>query len=117
MFLRLLTFCMCVLTPRERTQGKDETFLCSLSTFDAYFVTRPHKSPKPFVFAVKSMDDLSFFENTADYLHVFSCGQKEGEKWVSQKKILSKRNPHLCYFQIQQILLARVSIIPFLHML
>src|ERR1700722_7456624 len=86
MFLRLLTFCMCVLTPRERTQGKDETFLCSLSTFDAYFVTRPHKSPKPFVFAVKSMDDLSFFENTADYLHVFSCGQKEGEKWVSQKK-------------------------------
>jgi hypothetical protein len=64
------------------TQGKDETFLCSLSAFDAYFVTRPYKSPKPFVFAVKSMDNMSFFENAADYLHVFSCGQKEREKWV-----------------------------------
>ncbi|KAF4581406.1 hypothetical protein EYR38_002732 [Pleurotus pulmonarius] len=66
----------------KRDSGKDETFLCSLSNFDAYAVTRVHKAPKPYVFATKSTDNLSFFENTADYLHVFSCSQKDGEKWM-----------------------------------
>jgi hypothetical protein len=50
-------------------QGKDETFLCSLSNFDAYAITRRHKAPKPFAFAVKSSDNISLFENKADYLH------------------------------------------------
>ncbi|KDQ62615.1 hypothetical protein JAAARDRAFT_466334 [Jaapia argillacea MUCL 33604] len=68
----------------KRDTGKDQTFLCSLSNFDAYSITRLHKSPKPFVFAVKSTDNLSFFEDTADYLHVFSCGQKEGEAWIER---------------------------------
>jgi hypothetical protein len=63
--------------------------MCSMSNFDAYFVTRHHKGPKPFVFAVKSTDNLSYFEDTADYVHVFSCGQKDGEKWV--EKILLTR--------------------------
>ncbi|KAG6332185.1 hypothetical protein ID866_6900 [Astraeus odoratus] len=66
----------------KRDTGKDETFLCTVSNFDAYYVTRRHKSPKPFVFAVKSTDHLSLFENAADYLHVFSCNPKEGEKWI-----------------------------------
>jgi len=66
----------------KRDNGKDEVLLCSLSNFDAYFVTRLHKAPKPFVFAVKSTDNLSFFENTADYLHVFSCSPNDGEKWM-----------------------------------
>jgi len=57
-------------------------FLCSLSTFDAYYVIRLHKAPKPFVFAVKSTENLSLFENTADYVHIFSCSQKDGEKFV-----------------------------------
>ncbi|KAG6878510.1 hypothetical protein C0993_005440 [Termitomyces sp. T159_Od127] len=39
-------------------------------------------APRPFSFAVKSTDKLSFFENTADYLHIFSCGEKEGMAWV-----------------------------------
>lgn len=77
----------CQLTPGIK--GKDETFLCSLSNFDAYFVTRLHKAPKPFVFAVKSTDNLSLFENKADYLHVFACSQKDGEKWMD--KILLAR--------------------------
>lgn len=68
--------------------------LCSLSNFDAYFITRLHKSPRPFTFAVKSTDNLSFFENKADYLHVFSCGEKEGNIWM------------------EKILVARVSPIP-----
>ncbi|KAF8551699.1 hypothetical protein OG21DRAFT_250269 [Imleria badia] len=66
----------------KRDTGKDEAFLCSLSNFDAYFVTRRHKSPKGFVFGIKSTDHLSLFENTADYLHVFSCNPKDGEKWM-----------------------------------
>ena len=60
-----------------------------MSNFDAYFITRLHKSPRPFAFAIKSTDNLSFFENTADYLHVFSCGEKEGKVWM--EKILVAR--------------------------
>jgi len=63
-------------------QGKDEALLCSLSNFDVYHVSTLHKAPKPFVFAVKSADNLSLFENASDYVHFFSCGQKEGETWM-----------------------------------
>jgi hypothetical protein len=63
-------------------QGKDEISLCSLANFDAYVVTRIHKSPKPYVFAVKSTDNFSFFENSADYVHVFCCSEKDGKKWL-----------------------------------
>jgi len=66
----------------KRDTGKDEVFLCSLSNFDAYCVTRRHKSPKAFVFAIKSTDHPSLFENAADYLHVFSCNPKDGERWM-----------------------------------
>jgi hypothetical protein len=75
-------------------QGKDETFLCSLSNFDVYAITRVYKAPKSYVFALKSTDSLSFFEDASDYLHVFSCNEKEGAKWM------------------QIILLARVCIVP-----
>lgn len=63
--------------------------LCSLNNFDAYIVTRVSKAPKPFVFAVKSTDNLSYFESTADYVHVFSCGEHEGQNWL--EKILLAR--------------------------
>ncbi|KAK0487609.1 hypothetical protein IW261DRAFT_1328168 [Armillaria novae-zelandiae] len=68
----------------KRDNGKDEMFLCSLSNFDAYFVTRLHKAPKAFVFALKSTDNLSLFENTADYLHVFSCNKTDGDRWMER---------------------------------
>lgn len=83
------------------TQGRDEVCLCSLSNFDAYFVTRLHKAPKPFIFAVKSTDNLSFFENTADYLHIFSCNQKEGEKWM--EAILLARVSPIIYLQDSEL--------------
>ena len=70
--------------------------LCSLSNFDAYRVTRIHRAPKPFVFAVKSTDNLSFFENTADYLHSFACSEKEGMIWM--EKILVARVSPNCFF-------------------
>lgn len=63
--------------------------LCSLSNFDAYHFTRAHRAPKPFAFAVKSTDKLSFFENTADYLHKFSCKEADGKIWM--EKILIAR--------------------------
>ncbi|KAI0269800.1 hypothetical protein BC834DRAFT_819570 [Gloeopeniophorella convolvens] len=66
----------------KKDNGKDETFLCSLANFDAYVVTRLHKSPKPYVFAVKSTDNLTFFESAADYVHTFCCSEKDGLKWV-----------------------------------
>lgn len=69
----------------KKDTGKDETFLCSLSNFDAYYVYhRTVKSPKPFTFAVKSTDSVTYFENKDDYLHVFSCPEEEGQKWVNQ---------------------------------
>lgn len=48
------------------SQGKDQIQLCSLNNFDAYIVTRVSKAPKPYVFAVKSTDNISFFESTSD---------------------------------------------------
>jgi len=66
----------------KKDNGKDEIFLCSLANFDAYTVTRIHKSPKPYVFAVKSTDNFSFFENSADYVHVFCCSEMDGKKWL-----------------------------------
>ena len=78
----------------KRESGKDETFLCKLTNFDVYSVTRVMKTPKPFVFAVKSTENLSLFENTADYLHTFCCKEREGLEWM------------------MNILLARVSPIP-----
>ena len=73
-------------------QGKDATFLCSLNNFDAYYVTRVHKAPKPYVFSVKSTDSLSYFENTSDYVHVFSCGESEGKNWL-EKILLARVRP------------------------
>lgn len=60
-----------------------------MDNFDAYVVTRVGKAPKGFVFAVKSTDNISFFENTSDYLHLFSVSEKEGENWF--EKILLAR--------------------------
>ncbi|KAF9468631.1 hypothetical protein BDZ94DRAFT_1153591, partial [Collybia nuda] len=74
----------------KRDNGRDETLICSLSNFDAYHITRLQKTPRPFAFAVKSTDNLSFFENTADYLHMFSCSEKEGKAWM--EKILLARS-------------------------
>ncbi|KAJ4482279.1 hypothetical protein J3R30DRAFT_3286163 [Lentinula aciculospora] len=74
----------------KRDNGRDEIMLCSLSNFDAYQITRLVRAPKDFTFAVKSTDNLSFFENTADYLHIFSCKTEIGEKWM--EKILLARS-------------------------
>jgi hypothetical protein len=66
-----------------RAQGKDEVFLCSVSNFDAYTVARPGKS-KLFLFAVKSTDNITFFENKSDYMHVFACGERDARQWIEK---------------------------------
>jgi len=66
----------------SKRQGKDDEFLCSLSGFDAYFLTKPYKAPYSFTFAVKSTERISLFENKSDYLHVFSCPQENGMPWM-----------------------------------
>lgn len=78
----------------KRDNGKDEVLLCHLSNFDVYSVTRLYRAPKPFVFAIKSTDNLSFFEDTSDYLHVFACQPHDGEKWV--ERIMLARSYVLC---------------------
>ncbi|KAG2009776.1 hypothetical protein CC2G_012667 [Coprinopsis cinerea AmutBmut pab1-1] len=84
----------------KRDNGKDEVMLCSLSNFDAYHITRSHKAPKPFAFAVKSTDNFSYFENAADYLHTFACNEKDGRIWM--EKILIARS--YVFHQERQVL-------------
>ncbi|KAF6754863.1 hypothetical protein DFP72DRAFT_812127 [Ephemerocybe angulata] len=74
----------------SKREGKEEVLLCSLSNFDAYFISRAHRAPKPFAFAVKSTDSLTFFENAADYVHNFSCNESNGRVWM--EKILIARS-------------------------
>ncbi|KAH8114720.1 hypothetical protein DFH11DRAFT_1688808 [Phellopilus nigrolimitatus] len=66
----------------SKRENKDDEFLCSLSAFDAYIVTRIQKAPKTFTFAVKSTDPITLFENKSDYLHVFACPEEVGLKWI-----------------------------------
>lgn len=73
--------------------------LCSLSNFDGYYVTKVHRAPKPFVFAVRSTDNLSMFENPSDSVHIFCCERAEGERWL------------------EKILLARVNTLLLIHTL
>ena len=84
----------------KRDTGKDAQFLCSLNNFDAYYVTRVHKAPKPYVFSVKSTDSLTYFEDTSDYVHVFSCGESEGKNWL--EKILLAR---VCSIHLSRLIL------------
>ncbi|KAK7028113.1 hypothetical protein VNI00_014928 [Paramarasmius palmivorus] len=74
----------------KRDNCKDEVLLCALSNFDAYHITRLLKAPKEYTFAVKSTEKMSLFEDTSDYMHLFSCKTKDGEKWM--EKILLARS-------------------------
>ncbi|KIM24684.1 hypothetical protein M408DRAFT_17533 [Serendipita vermifera MAFF 305830] len=66
----------------KRQGNKDAVVVCTLANFDAYTVTRVHKSPKPFIFSVKSVQNMRMFENISDYHHVFSCDATDGAQWL-----------------------------------
>ena len=44
------------------------------------------------MFSVKSTDSLTYFEDTSDYVHVFSCGESEGKNWL-EKILLARVSP------------------------
>ncbi|QRV92487.1 hypothetical protein RhiJN_20505 [Ceratobasidium sp. AG-Ba] len=71
-------------------KGKDQTFLCGVSNFDAYIVTHMQRAPKGFVFAAKSTEGSGVFEKEEDSSHVFSCDREIGEVWLN--KILLARS-------------------------
>ena len=89
---------------------KDASVLCTLANFDVYIVTRVHKSPKPFIFSVKSAQNMRMFENLSDYHHVFSCDATEGAQWLHN--ILLARVSHVCFTRILPVL---IDIRPVLH--
>lgn len=77
-------------------QQRDHTILCHFSNFDAYIVPQAciakMKTPKPFAFAVKSVDKVSLFENAdQDYIHFFSVKtEAERDMWIQH--ILESRS-------------------------
>lgn len=75
-------------------QGKDQVMLCSMNNFDAYVVIRNPKAPKGFVFAVKSTDNISYFESTTDYIHMFSVPEKDGVHWLESILLARVRTLH-----------------------
>ncbi|KAG8904604.1 hypothetical protein FRB99_001476 [Tulasnella sp. 403] len=74
----------------KKENSKDEAFLCSLSSFDAYLVKHSHKAPKSFVFALRSTENITMFENPLDWVHNFSCESDEGNTWF--EKLLIARS-------------------------
>ncbi|KAG8683831.1 hypothetical protein FRC09_015827 [Ceratobasidium sp. 395] len=70
--------------------GKEQTFLCGVSNFDAYVVTHIQRAPKGFVFATKSTEGSGVFEKEEDSSHIFSCDREIGEVWLN--KILLARS-------------------------
>ncbi|KAG9124203.1 hypothetical protein FRC07_012412 [Ceratobasidium sp. 392] len=84
--------------------GKEQTFLCGVSNFDAYVVTHIQRAPKGFVFAAKSTQGSGVFEKEEDSSHVFSCDREIGEVWLN--KILLARSYVL---QQERAILSRPS--------
>jgi hypothetical protein len=68
----------------KREGGRGAELLCLLASFDAYVVTTPAKAPRAAVFAVKSTESLAFFEDAADYLHLFSVDEHAAEFWTQK---------------------------------
>ncbi|KAH8797308.1 hypothetical protein DL96DRAFT_1478535 [Flagelloscypha sp. PMI_526] len=68
--------------------GATSELLCSLTSFDVHTPTsstlslHKPKAPKPFVFALKRVDPVTYFEDKNDYVHTFCCKDEEGEAWV-----------------------------------
>ena len=90
------------------TKPRDQSLLCTLSSFDAYQIPQACivklKTPKPFAFALKSVDKITLFENAdQDYVHFFSVKtEAERDSWIH--RILNTRTTI-----VKQLLAARAS--------
>ncbi|KAL9935051.1 hypothetical protein V8E36_006127 [Tilletia maclaganii] len=73
-------------------KGKDEVFICSLSTFDVYLVdTAKIKTPRAHAFAIRSQNSITMFEKPdQDYVHYFCLSDPVAHRsWV--RAILNAR--------------------------
>ncbi|KAL1916202.1 uncharacterized protein VTP21DRAFT_5819 [Calcarisporiella thermophila] len=77
-------------------KGANETFLCSIKTYDVYTVKQPvRKAPTKFLFALKSQERSRHFENSDDYLHMLCAEHMEKMKdWVLSIRVAKN---HLMY--------------------
>ncbi|ORX98096.1 hypothetical protein K493DRAFT_214910, partial [Basidiobolus meristosporus CBS 931.73] len=65
-------------------KGTNEQFLCALSNFDIYTLTKSRKkAPTEFIFSLKSSDSVHLFENAEDFVH-FICVESGDalKEWV-----------------------------------
>ncbi|CAI2175312.1 12957_t:CDS:10 [Funneliformis geosporum] len=85
------------------TKGTNETFLCSMVSFDVFICTKLFKTfPTNFVFAVKSLDKITMFENPEnDYMH-YLCAENLNKmnEWLLairtvRNKIMREESPEL----------------------
>jgi hypothetical protein len=89
-------------------QPRDQTVFCHFSNFDAYIVPQAcvvkMKTPKPYAFAVKSVDKVSLFENAdQDYIHFFSVKtEAEQDAWI--RGILQSRSMILSHLAASRAL-------------
>ncbi|GAA94032.1 uncharacterized protein L969DRAFT_22375 [Mixia osmundae IAM 14324] len=89
----------CSISWSKNEKAKEVVHLCSLARYDAYIVkpmfATKLKCPKPFAFAIKSLDAVTLFEDAEkDYTHLFSVKTAdERDAWV--RAILEARIPML----------------------
>ncbi|CAD7066669.1 unnamed protein product [Tilletia caries] len=91
-------------------KGKDEVFICSLTTFDVYLVdTGKIKTPRPHAFAIRSQNSITMFEKPdQDYVHYFCLSDPGAHRsWV--RAILNARTYVL---KQEQAALFKVPVIP-----
>ncbi|CAG8528053.1 9982_t:CDS:2 [Paraglomus brasilianum] len=85
------------------SKGVNETFLCTIASFDVYTLTKPLKrAPTKFAFALKSQDKITMFESPdQDYVH-FLCAERleKMKDWVlsirnAKAQLLLEERPEL----------------------
>ncbi|CAG8536369.1 10256_t:CDS:2 [Paraglomus occultum] len=84
-------------------KGGNETFLCTIASFDVYTITKPLKrAPTKFAFALKSQDRVTMFESPEqDYVHFLCAEHMEKMKdWVlsirnAKAQLLLEERPEL----------------------
>ncbi|CED82318.1 hypothetical protein [Phaffia rhodozyma] len=85
----------------KNDRGKDEQYLCALSAFDIYTLTKPiPKAPSGRIWCLKSQDKAAFFEDPADYMHLFVCDERAFDSihrrtFSARSQALTVSNPAL----------------------
>ncbi|CAO1618616.1 unnamed protein product [Sympodiomycopsis kandeliae] len=85
-------------------KGKDETFVCHISSFDVYLAdSGAIKAPKAHAFCLRSQDKISTFENKDEYSHYFALSDPSAHRdWIraiinARTYMLRQEHPALFY--------------------